>query len=186
MFVKVIADRYARAVLKTCPDLATIETVKSELETLRDTFLSQEGFRRFLLNPKMPAAVKDKVVQNSLKDRLNDRTLHLLRLLIAKNRQKALPDIADRYMELCDQIRGVENALVVSAVEIPPDLKERLALTVQRFSTRHVEVTHSVDPNILGGVIIKLGDRVIDGSLKHRFEEARRTLLAVRLPGIAS
>jgi len=108
--------------------------------------------------------------------------MRLLALLLEKHRQSLIPDIADQYTEATDRVRGVEKAEITVATHISSDTEKILLDAIQRFSTREVQVSIHVDPRILGGVIIRLGDRVIDGSLRRRFEEIRRTMLAARLP----
>ncbi len=185
MFAKIIADRYARAVLHSCPDLAAIERAKDELIMFGDAYRASEMVRAFLLNPKMPASVKISILQAGFSEKLGPETMHLLMLVLAKRRQSILPDIADRYTVLVDQVRGVEIAVVVTAVPVESDLRKRLIDSVQRFGTRKVEVTMKVDPSILGGVVVRLGDRLIDGSLKRRFQDIRRAMLAARLPRLS-
>jgi len=182
MFAKVIADRYARALMMSCPDLATIERVKDEIVLLRQTWLISRDTRDFLMNPKIPPKIKISVLERALSDRLSPVIMRLLALLIEKHRQNIIPDIADQYTEATDRVRGVEHADVTVATPLPPDTQKILLDAIQRFSTRDVEVTMRIDPGIIGGVIIRLGDRVIDGSLKRRFNEIRRTMLAARLP----
>ena len=182
MFAKVIADRYARAVLHDCPDLASIERAKNELDAFGDAYRASTEVRAFLLDPKMPPQVKISILRAGFSEKLGPQVLHLLMLLLVKRRQSILPDIADRYTELVDQVRGVEVAELVTAVEIDPELRNRLIESIQRFSTRDVEVNLKIDQSILGGVVVRLGDRLIDGSLKRRFQDIRRTMLAARLP----
>ena len=97
MFAKVVADRYARAVLNSCPDLATIERVDNELTLLEDTYFASKETREFFLNPKMPPKIKVKIIEDSLKDKLSDVVLNLLKLLVTKRRQDLIPDISKRY-----------------------------------------------------------------------------------------
>jgi len=186
MFAKVVADRYARAILQSCPDLQTIEQLGDELELMRETLNKSEDTREFLMNPKIPPAMKIKIIRDALSSKLSSYMLNLLSLLIEKHRQDILPDIAERYTELTDQVRGVEHAEIIVAYPIPTDLQKRLLDAIQRFSTRDVEIAMKIDPSIYGGVKIRLGDRVIDGSLRWRFEALRRAMLAARLPRTAS
>jgi F-type H+-transporting ATPase subunit delta len=173
VFARVIADRYARAVLKSCPDLATIERVMNELDMVRNTYESIDSFKNFLTDPKLPAMLKSRVLRSAMGGKISSNTLDLLLLLIQKHRQNIIPEIAVRYAELVDQVRGVEKAEIIVAFPIPPD---------QRFSSRQVEISFQARPEILGGVIVRLGDRVIDGSLRRRFEDLRRAMLAARVP----
>lgn len=182
MFARVIADRYARAVLKSCPDLATIERVMNELDMVRNTYESIESFKNFLTDPKLPAMLKSRVLRTAMSGKISSNTLDLLLLLIQKHRQNIIPEIAVRYAELVDQVRGVEQAEIIVALPIPPELENRLREMVQRFSSRQVEISFLARPEILGGVIVRLGDRVIDGSLRRRFEDLRRAMLAARVP----
>jgi len=182
MFAKLIADRYAQAILQSCPDLETIETLNNELVLMRDTWNKSPETREFFMNPKIPPKIKARIISDALEKRISSYMLNLLILLIEKNRQDILPDIADRYTELTDRARGVEHAEIVVARPIPEDLEGRLLKAVQRFSTRDVEIALRIDPSIYGGVKIRLGDRVIDGSLRWRFEALRRAMLTARLP----
>jgi F-type H+-transporting ATPase subunit delta len=186
MFAKVVADRYARAALQSCPDLETIERLDDEFELMQRTWQQSAETREFLMNPKIPPAIKITIIRDALSDKISTYMLNLLSLLIEKHRQNILPDIAERYTELTDQVRGVEQAEIIVAYPIPTDLQKRLLDAVQRFSTRDVEIAMRIDPSIYGGVKIKLGDRVIDGSLRWRFEALRRAMLAARLPRMAS
>jgi F-type H+-transporting ATPase subunit delta len=182
MFANVIASRYAQAVMQSCPDLATIEKVEDELTILGKTFVKFPEVKGFLINPKMPSAIKKQILHNALDSTHNPIVMRLLDLLIDKRRQDILPDIAVRYADLTDQARGVEHAWIIVATPISAELEQKLKGAVQRFSARNVETSIKVDPSILGGVQIKLGDKVIDGSLKKRFSDIRRAMLAARLP----
>jgi len=182
VFAKVVADRYARAALQSCPDLETIERVNVELALLQKTWFRSRETREFLMNPKMPPKLKAKILQDALGDKLSSVVMKLLVLLVEKHRQNIISDISDRYAELTDRARGVEHAEIVLARPFPDDLMKRILGSVQRFSTREVEITIRIDASILGGVVIRLGDRVVDGSLRSRFQEIRRAMLAARLP----
>ncbi|MCX6645550.1 MAG: ATP synthase F1 subunit delta [bacterium] len=186
MFANVIANRYAQAVMQSCPDLATIEKVEDELTILGKTFVKFPEIKSFLINPKMPSEIKKQIIRNALSPTHSPIVVRLLELLIEKRRQNLLPDIADRYAELTDQARGVEHARIIVATPISPDLEQKLKDAVQRFSARNVETSIKIDRSILGGVQIKLGDKVIDGSLKKRFNDIRRAMLAARLPKLAA
>lgn len=183
MFAKVIADRYARALLMSCGgDDTRIDRAKTELELVGDVYDKHDEIRAFLVNPKVPQQLKVQVFSKSLEGKLSENVLSLFKLLIEKRRHALIPEIAIRFGELCDQVRGVEHATITTAIPVDSSLRERLIQQVQKFSSRGVDVEFKVDPEILGGVVIRLGDKVIDGSLGKKFEDIRRAMLAVRLP----
>lgn len=185
MFARVIADRYARALLDSCVGSTQIERVNDELATFRDVLKTNEDIIAFLLNPKIPPAVKKQVIERSLKDRFDPLLITLLKLLIDRRRQEIIPDIAERFLDLVDAVHGVEHAVVTTVVRLDDVVSERLKQVIQKFSDRTVDVKFETDPEIIGGIVIRMGDKVIDGSLATRFENIRRYMLAVRLPGIS-
>ena len=126
MFAKVVADRYARAVLQSCPDLATIDRVDFELTLLEETYVKSPETRAFFLNPKIPPKIKIRIVEASLGDKFTPIVLNLLKLLIEKHRQDIIPDISERYNQLTDSVRGVEKAEIIVASKLPQDLEVAL------------------------------------------------------------
>ncbi|MFH1677168.1 MAG: ATP synthase F1 subunit delta [bacterium] len=181
MFAKVIADRYARAVLENCPDIDSIERAKRELNLFRHVYSDDERTRDFLTNPKIPPKIKIAIMLKALGGIFDKPVLHLVLLLIEKRRNEILPDIAIRYGELTDEIRGVEHAIVFTAVGLDDNQREAVRNSIRRFSARKVEVEFRIDQSIIGGVTVRMGDMVIDGSLKKRFGDLRSSMLAVRL-----
>jgi F-type H+-transporting ATPase subunit delta len=181
VFAKVIADRYVRAFLGSI-DPSEVDNAENELETISAMLKGSDEIRAYLENPKVPPAIKKQVLERSLKDKFSRGVLNLLLLLIDKRRQDIIIDVADRFNETVDAERGIEHAIVISAVPLDENLQGTLTRTVQQFSEREVDVGFRTDPNLIGGVVIRLGDRVIDASLSKRFEDIRRAMLAVRLP----
>ncbi len=181
MFANIVAQRYAQAMLQSCPDLATIELVDDELTLLQAVYERSPETQGFLLNPKIPPSVKISILKSALADKLSPVVINLLVLLIEKRRQELIPEIAIRYNGLTNRVRGVENAEITIAQPISPELEKRLQDAVQRFSTRDIEVSITIDPSIIGGVKIRLGDRIVDGTLGSRFDEIRRVMLAARV-----
>lgn len=109
--------------------------------------------------------------------------LNLILLLIDKNRGGMVVDVANRFSQLADELRGVENGALTTAVPIPDELFQRLEAAVQRFSLHKIILDRKVDPSIVGGAIVKLGNLVIDGSIRHRLSRFREEMMKVAIPG---
>jgi F-type H+-transporting ATPase subunit delta len=105
----------------------------------------------------------------------------LLYLLIDKNRAAWIAEIASRFSYFADKMRGVDRGRVISAVELSQDQKTKLEDVLDRHSEHDIALTYETDPGLIAGLVVKIGDHVIDGSAAHRLELFRRALLGARV-----
>jgi len=176
---QIVADRYARALLQLVGgDSTSLDQIDDELDMLGELLGSDPKFAAFLQNPRILPEEKKGVIRKVFGTRLSPRTLNLILLLIDKHREADLLGIAQRFSHLADLKRGVEEAEVITAVPLPEGQLRRLEAQVQRFSDHKITLRATVDPAILGGVVLRLGNRVIDGSLAYRLDQIRRSLMA--------
>ena len=102
--------------------------------------------------------------------------LNLMCLLATKNIAHILPGITDQYQELLDAQQGIERAETVTAIPLDDDEQRRVTEMLSAMSGRDVRLTTRVDAEILGGMIVRIGDRVMDGSTRSRLRAMRREL----------
>jgi len=102
--------------------------------------------------------------------------LNLVLLLLRRGRIDLLPRVAREFARLDDLRNGVVNATATSAAPLDPDEVRALTARLQRLTGGRVELTTNVDPSLLGGVVVRLGDRLIDGSVRGRLERLRSRL----------
>ena len=102
--------------------------------------------------------------------------INLMLLLTSRNLVHLLPSIADRFQELLDAHNGVERAEAVSAVPLDDGQRDKITLALSEMTGKDVRLTVRADPEILGGMIIRIGDRVLDGSARTRLQSMRREL----------
>jgi F-type H+-transporting ATPase subunit delta len=130
-----------------------------------------------LMSPRVPKSEKSRILGSAMKDSPREFVL-FLQALVKRGRHRLLREIAHEYMELLDQKMDRVRAGVTLARK--PD--EKLQRTIQELLSRQLDkqviAAYSVDPEILGGAIIRVGDRVLDGSLRRRMTRLRRQLLA--------
>ena len=102
--------------------------------------------------------------------------MNLICLLASRGQVYVLPAIADRFQEMLDAHQGVERAEVVSAVSLTDAQREQVTKMLNDLSGQDVRLTTRIDPEILGGLVIRIGDRVMDGSARSRLQNMRREL----------
>ncbi len=176
-----VAKRYATALFELTLEQGTMEAVDAQAGVLEEVF-KDRAIRDFLGSPQVPAVSKKDLIRSQLKGRIDDTLLTLVLLMIDKNRIMALPDALAYFDHLTDMHRGVEEITIISAVPLEAAQKQAIVDGVKRFSDyENLGVSEQVDPRVLGGVKVKLGDHlVIDGTMAHRLDQLKDELLNYR------
>ena len=171
----VSARRYAQAVLQIATERDDVEQWLADLEVLASA-TRNEDFVIFADSPKVPTADKVKVMQEAFGDSISQLALNLTYLLASRNAITSLPEIADAFEDFVDRGKGVERAEVTSSVALDQETLEGISDVLRDKVGKELLVSTKVDPSILGGFVAKVGDRVIDGSIRTQFENMRRHL----------
>ncbi|MBV8425109.1 MAG: ATP synthase F1 subunit delta [Candidatus Eremiobacteraeota bacterium] len=172
-----LAKRYAQAVFDLAGESHKTVDVGRDLRTVWSAMKDDDGVVRFFFAPVIERSEKQRVLLEAFKGKIEPIALHTLLLLVRKRRERLLPEILQQYAALEMAARGAEPLIVSSAHKLPP---EELASLVERLSkiyNKRFEVEERVDPNLLGGVSIRMGDLAIDGTVAGRLDDLSRTLL---------
>jgi F-type H+-transporting ATPase subunit delta len=181
MLTKGIADRYARALLALASTTEELDLFDSQLEQIVELDEKDESLVRFLTHPKVEKLKKKDLVSKVLGPYLSRYVLSMVLLVIDKNRGHLLVDVAKRFNQIADEVRGVEKGTVISAIQLPDDLFQRLERKIQRFSDRNIILQQELDPAIIGGVIVKLGNHIFDGSVRAKLGHFRDEMKKVNV-----
>jgi F-type H+-transporting ATPase subunit delta len=171
-----IAARYARALFDGAVESGDEDNVLTDLQSVRSVIEKVPELIPFWSNPAVPVAEKLDVVSKQF-TKLEPLVVNLLRLMIENDRAGAILATIDRYEELSNARAKVTTAEVVTAVELNKKLQTKLQKQLESlFSLNKVVLTQRVDPGILGGAIIKIQDKVIDGSYIGKLEALRKQI----------
>lgn len=169
------AIRYAKAVFQLAVERDELENWLEDLTQLADSITNSE-FSEVLSAPRVPSTQKERVIREALGASVGPLALNLMFLLTGRGATHALPEIADRYQEMLDAHMGIERAEVVSAVPLDDAQRDSVADMLARTSGKEIRLSARVDPEILGGMVIRVGDRVMDGSARTRLQSMRRDM----------
>jgi F-type H+-transporting ATPase subunit delta len=173
-----VARRYAVAIFQLANEQRAVDTVGKDLHVIGDAVYDDETTKRFFLSPVIEREEKERVLTAAFEGKAHDVALHTLLLLVRKRRESLLGEIVQQYDKLQMQARGAEPLTVTSAKQLSPQELNVLVARLQKIYGKTFDVTQNVDPNLIGGVRIMMGDRRIDGSVEGRLEELSRTLFA--------
>ncbi len=171
--------RYAQAVFEIAAESGEFDAWQEDLRILASA-VEQEEFTAMLDAPQIPAPNKIASIEEALGDSVGPLAVNLMSLLATDGLVSLLPGIVDEYAKLMDEHNGIERAEVVSAVPLDDKQKAQVADILQQVVGRDVRVASYVDPQILGGMVARLGDRVIDGSVRTKLADMRRDLVKRR------
>jgi F-type H+-transporting ATPase subunit delta len=171
------ARRYAEAAFEVGLRDDTVETWRSELEIAAE-LAGDERAVRVLANPAIPAERRYEVLADMLGQRVSTPVLNLVRLMLRRGRIDQLPRVAAEFRRLDDARQGVTNATAVSAADLTRDEIQQLTERLEQQMGGRVVLDVEVDPSLLGGIIVRVGDRLMDGSVRGRLERLRNQLIS--------
>ena len=170
-----LARRYATAIFSLAKEADVIGRVRSDLHAVKGILDGDEAIRKFFRSPVIDRKDKAGVLGPAFGG-LHEIALHSLLLLVRKRREAIFDEIVAQYDVLEERSRGASPLRIESARELDPgELRELVDKLARRFNTTF-DVTASVDPHLIGGVRITMGDKQIDGSIAGRLDELARML----------
>jgi F-type H+-transporting ATPase subunit delta len=175
-----IAKNYAEALLELAQRAGDLRGWGEMLDQVSDAMETDRRLRTFLESPRVSAQRKNEILQKAYGAQLPRNFLRFLQALVNHRRQMLIPAIAHTYHDLVDQVEGRVHASVT--VARPADDSDREVLTKQlsRVLGKDVVPHFHVNPGILGGVVVRVGDTVLDGSVRRRLATLRMKMLSAR------
>jgi F-type H+-transporting ATPase subunit delta len=172
MAQRISGRRYAQAIFELAVEQGQIEAFSRDLE-FADQVLQDEEFRALLSHAEVPIDRKIAAIDAVLPE-INPSVRNLISLLVSRGAGASVHDIRVGYGQLLDVHLGRQRVEVTSAVPLEPSELERISEYVSRLASSEVVVSTQVDPAILGGFIVQIGDQLLDGSTRTRLEQLRR------------
>ncbi|APV44219.1 F-type H+-transporting ATPase subunit delta [Dehalogenimonas formicexedens] len=173
------AMRYGQAIFEIAAKHQNFNTWRDNLETLV-RMVQDRDVLFFLENPRVSVAAKREALEPKLKG-VNPLAVNLLYLLVERGGLALMPDIFTDYQRRLDELHGIAHANVSAAVPLSEaetvEIKQKLSL----MFGKQVDITTKVNPSLLGGIVARVGDKVIDGSVSRRLENLKREINQARL-----
>ena len=170
------ARRYAQALFLIAEEKGDQDQWLADLEVLASSSRNPD-FIAFIDSPKIENVKKIEVLKEAFSKSISDLALNLVSLLATRNYVASLSSIADAFQELVDSEKGVERAEIVSAVKLTDGQEKDVVDKLTQMVRKELSVTTYVDESILGGYLARVGDRLLDGSVKTQLEDMRRELI---------
>lgn len=173
-----VSRRYARALLELGVSDGNLEALVGEVSKVAEVYESNHDLRASIENPVVPIAAK-KAILTEVCDKLGvgKTAKHTVLLLGDRRRIALLPEIATMLREMNDAQKGLLRAEVTTAVALSDAFYQKLLATLEKLSNKRVVLDKKHDPALIGGVVLRIGDLVLDSSLKTRLDGLKQALL---------
>lgn len=170
-----LARRYAQALFELAEqqDLNQIET---ELQQLTSLIEENPEVAHLLYHPHISLTEKKAIMDKLFSGNMSDTLRRFFYLLIDKRRENLLPDIQREFNLFADKARNIVEARITSAAPLSKSQEERLHKELARISGKNVRMVKEVRPELIGGIIVQIGDRVMDGSVASKLSQIRLSL----------
>lgn len=169
------AIRYAKAILSLANDKGVAEAVNSDMISIASTISNNAELNTFIQNPTTKVDIKESALSEVFSG-INGVTKSLFHLLHENKRFEILGNVASEYSRQFDEVNGVEVAKVTTAVPMDAALESKVLAKVATLSNKKITIENNVDPSIIGGFILRIGDKQYNASVANRLQVLKREL----------
>ena len=177
MISRSVVRRYAAALLQSAWAENAVELVESDLGLVGCVLESNPELKDALFNPLLPGSRKQEIVRLIFQDKISDLTLSYLNLLIEKRREEAILWTEEEFVRLANERRGIVEAKVVSTVPLTEADAAALGAKLTAATGKRVRLSLETDSGLIAGVTVRIGDRVMDGSVKGYLGKLREEMI---------
>jgi F-type H+-transporting ATPase subunit delta len=178
MSVETVARRYATALADVVIKSGEVEPVKSELKTWEQLMAGSAELQNAFRNPAIAHASKEKVLEGLLaKAKPSRTTSNFLRVLLRNSRLTELSEINQRFESVLEERSGAAIAEVMSARELSADQRNELKANLEKLTGKKIKLNFTIDPNLIGGVVTRIGSTIYDGSVKTQLENLKEEMI---------
>jgi len=173
----IASRRYASALLSSAEDGGFLDTVVEEMKLIRGVLANSRDLVHVLKSPLIQGDKKVHILEEIFRSSVGEKMHLFMRLIAKKKRAGQLPEIIDEFMALLDEKRGILNADVTSAVALSEEQVSELVKKLAASTGKTIRASMAVNEELIGGVSVKIGDTILDGSVSHQLKVLRHSLM---------
>lgn len=180
MLDKSTAITFVDALLDVAKKKGTFEQVEKDLDLVCNVITKFDNFRKILFHPSVTRDEKKKLIKKVFGESVSDLTRNFLNLLVDRRKEELLELIPEIYRETINEKKGVLKAKIQTVEPLTEERLNNLRKRLDRLTGKTVEIEAVQEPNILGGMVVQIGNKMIDGSVASRLKDLKTRLMEVR------
>lgn len=171
----VAAKRYAKALYEIAAGEGRTPEVEEELKALAAAFQAGEEIEHFISSPKISETAKWEAISRAIEGKLSKPVVSTAKLLVERGRIGILPELVDAYVKISSEALGVANAVVSTTYPLNEEEKQQVAAEFGALVNKKIRVENVIDKSLLGGMKVRIGDTLYDGSLAGKLERLEKS-----------
>lgn len=184
MLENAVARRYAQAFFTIASEKTLVDKLELELGTVVTAINENEELKKVMDHQLISPENKKAIIENLFSGEVSELTINLLDVVIEKYRASYIPAIYDEFVSYANDLRNMADAQITTAVELSESDLEAIKSKLAAATGKTIRLQSEVDPSLIGGVMVRIGDKVIDGSLAGRLTRLKEDLLQIEVKEI--
>ncbi len=168
-----ISKEYAEALFTIALEEDCIDEIYSSLNMMNELFSENPEYIEFLSAPSIPKAERSSKLEECFSGKVPDTLVYYVSVMVKRGDIRAISESVGEYGNLCFAVKSVSSAIAISAVPLSEPERVRLIQKLENLCGHKVQLQYKVDPSLLGGIVVEIDGRIIDGSLRHRMRELK-------------
>lgn len=177
MSISTVASRYAKSLIDLAKEKNVVDSVYNDMVLFKQVAEANRNFRLTLASPLVRHDKKLSILNTIFKGKVDDLSLSIFHIITRKHREAILHNIAEEFIKQYDQYRGIQKALVVSSTPLTEALRSEFVNLIAKDTGKTIDLEEKVDPALIGGFILRVGDRQIDSTVKSKLNALKLQLL---------
>lgn len=178
---QLVTKRYATALFDIANEQGAMKSFEDQVSIMKDALEKEGEFFTILSHPSILQAEKIQMVETVFKGKVSEELVGLLVLSIKKGRQDLILDIFETFLIMAKEDRGVISATVTSAIPLKEEQLAQIKANIEKNTGKQIELETKIDQTLIGGMIIRVGDKVVDGSIRGKIQGLKVQLNNLRL-----
>ncbi|MDQ0902999.1 MULTISPECIES: F0F1 ATP synthase subunit delta [unclassified Paenibacillus] len=172
----VVAKRYAKALFELASERGIIAQVEDDLGAVVASLQDHADFKKLLQHPNVAVSVKTDMLQKTFEGKVSETVLNTLQMLVSRRREALLTTLYTDYVKIANEALGQASAIVYTPFELSEDKVQDIADHFGKVTGKKLRIQTVIDPALLGGIQVRIGDRLYDGSLSGKLERLQKSL----------
>ena len=179
---KLVSKTYGDALFEIAVEENRMDSLMEEISMVQAVLNENSDFEKILMHPEIPKSKKLQVIEDVFKGKISDALTGFLRIVVTKGRYKDLPDIFAYFIARVKEYKKIGVAVVTSAIPLVDAQKQKIEKKLlDTTSYRTMEIEYKVDESLIGGLMIRIGDRVVDSTIKSKLTRLTAGLMKISL-----
>jgi len=176
-----VAIKYATALFRTAKRTNQVEMISHDLEVLSDLLRENTLLKNFLESPQVLERDKKELLSSTFKSLISEALFSFLMLVVSKHRIQYLLFMAEELQRLVKEDQGIVEASLITARSVDQALVDQIRQELEKSTGKRVEMKLEIDPSLIGGIVVILGDKIIDRSIRYQLDQLKEQMLAMRV-----